>query len=443
MSICIRKINLIFILLILIPFMVACEKKDDKIEQLSSTLPVIYIETKNTIASYEIYEPATITVDAMMDMYDLTDSNAGIRLRGHSTSNFEKKPYRIKFENDQALLGLGKGPSKSWVLLADYMDQSLMRNYITYKMAKRIMRTSFVSDVTFVEVVINHVHKGVYLLAEQTHVNPYRVDIDESGVKEPDIVDTGYLLELEVDENRRLDSGVFMTDWIDVLGYTNTDIRFTWENAFTYSTSYEIAYYTIKSDAKNPLQVEFIQQSLVSLYDAVYVAKTYDSIKQVLDINSAVDMYILQLITNDYDNNFSSNFLYKDQAGKFIFGPPWDFDLTYGNHYLNRSSSSINLHHLLYELGNQAWFITLVIDRLNELDTTELSLFDYLNQEIETIQNTYEVELLRNYQLWQDTRRTDGWHIIYNHYDTYDEAVEDLVSWIEERWQFICSYLDV
>ena len=54
-----------------------------------------------------------------------------IRGRGQGSWGMDKNPYKIKLEEKADLFGMGK--SRTWVLLANYFDESLMRNWIDRK----------------------------------------------------------------------------------------------------------------------------------------------------------------------------------------------------------------------------------------------------------------------------------------------------------------------
>ncbi len=52
----------------------------------------------------------------------------------------EKKPYRIKFDKKQVMLGLNNDLSaKSWVLLAEYVDKTLLINTTAFFMGNEIL----------------------------------------------------------------------------------------------------------------------------------------------------------------------------------------------------------------------------------------------------------------------------------------------------------------
>jgi hypothetical protein len=397
------------------------------------TMPVVTIDFEG-IPTKDTYVPCTISVVNEQGVLEIELAEAEIRLRGHSTLNFAKKPYRIKFETRTSPLNLGSGPARSWVLLAEYVDQSLLRNDTTYRLARRLLGTSFSTDATHVEVTVNGVFQGVYLLAEQTQIAKYRIDLAESGVDDP-----GYLLELESDQSRRDEEGTYLIDWFDIPGYTNNDVIYGWWNMHEYFLSYDAAYYVIKSDATSFEQIAFIQNDMKGLYDAVYQIQTEKAVTELIAIDSAVDMYILQLLTNDYDHNYSSNFLYKDKGKKIIFGPPWDYDLAYGNHVLNTETDTIHVHHLLYELSTQSWFQRLVKTRWNAINEEEI--FIIVEEEIRTTYERYEDSFQKDYELWNSTRTGSDWHGIYRTFDSPEEAMEQMLEFIDRRLDFIEAYI--
>ena len=414
---------------------------EETLLSLETKFPILYLNTSNLpIDSHDTYTPAMFTMKHSDESLSFDRLTGGIRLRGHSTSNFDKKPYRIRFDEEIQPLGLGDGPSRVWVLLAEYVDMSMFRNYATFKIANELLRTSFSASSAFVEVVLNNVHQGVYLLTEQTQVGDYRVAIDKTGEDDITMLDTGYLLELETDPDRRNLEGLHMESWIHVPGYSRLDVDINWSNIAQYYFSPLSGFYVIKSDALSPSQIQYIQDYLVSVYDAIYVDRTQETIGSLIDISSAVDMYLLELITDNLDYNFSSNFIYKDQAGKLVFGPPWDHDLAFGNHYQSLSTEEIHLFHLLYELSLMPWFQELVKARFNEINQKSDSLLLNVMMEIESMSALYAMEFERNHALWEHTRRDDGWHVIYSKYSSQEEALDDFTSWFTQRIEFLESY---
>jgi hypothetical protein len=164
-------------------------------------LPIIHITTKDSqdILKKEYYS-SMIDVANCNDSYKLNGIEAGVKVRGNSTSWGEEKPYRIKFTNKkQGMLGLHNGKEyKSWVLLKT--GWAVAMDYLGFNLAHKIYESSYfdyyTSDATYVHVIVNGYYKGLYLLCEQNQVNEGRVDVYENKSKDKD-TKVGYMIELD------------------------------------------------------------------------------------------------------------------------------------------------------------------------------------------------------------------------------------------------------
>ena len=276
-------------------------------------LPKINVNTLNNalINSKETYTSATISVDNCESDYLISEAPAGIKLRGNGTLGADKKPYRIKFENKQAMLGLNEGAkAKSWVLLAEYYDYSMLRNALAFSLGDSLMngRGYYSSDFTHINLFINGIYNGVYLLCEQQQVNKNRVDIYEPELNETSL-NIGYFMEMD--------------------NYANNDEKFIVGNS-----SYE-AYdiygnkgniperkYSLKSDFYTPEQKMFASKYMNGVHDIMYnaifqkkyytfnenydlvssnYASVYETLNAVMDIDSLIRSYILEEFMKDVD----------------------------------------------------------------------------------------------------------------------------------------------
>lgn len=155
-------------------------KKIAQCSMICSKLPVLYIDTEGgqDITSRDVYLSADLKVQGC-DKYNSSNSTlytgkAEIKGRGHSTwKRFDKKPYKIKLDKKTDLFGLGK--NKHWVLLANYIDESGMRNMLASYYGKVLGTTAM--DGLWVDVVLNGKSIGMYQLSEQVRVDKNRVDI--------------------------------------------------------------------------------------------------------------------------------------------------------------------------------------------------------------------------------------------------------------------------
>lgn len=253
------------------------------------------------------------------------DYNVGLRLRGNSTFSEMKKPYRIKFAEKQSLFGLKK--NKSWVLLAEYFDQSYIRNFTAFTLAKGVISTLADDDKYFaptghhVALVINDEFKGLFLLCEQMDENKGRAEVknDEAFENVESKTDFPFLIEMDNQAFKEGVTGVdnFYTDYdfqpveikypeADERGKTETS-----DKVFDYIKEYVNAVcYLLKNGGT--VEVSFKANPV--------------SLEQLVDIDSFVDYYLLTEITHCSDSIWKSIYMHKSTDGLLKMGPIWDFD---------------------------------------------------------------------------------------------------------------------
>ena len=97
-----------------------------------------------------------------------------IKGRGNSTWNADKKPYNIKLDSKTDLFGMGK--NKSWCLLANATEVSMIRNQLAYDFARGI-GIDTTSPTRHVNLYLNGEYAGLYLLTEKVDIGENRIDI--------------------------------------------------------------------------------------------------------------------------------------------------------------------------------------------------------------------------------------------------------------------------
>lgn len=317
-----------------------------RVRVLSETMPILHVQANGVaIKSKEEYVPCRISLDAENDQHDLTDLSAGIRVRGNSTSRRPKKPYRIKFDSKQNLLGMNNGAEcKSWVLLAEYQDDSMVRTSSCLSLAEMIL-SEYSSDWRYVSLYIDGEYAGVYSLCEQSQINENRIDIEEAGA-ESDALASGYLFELDASPPH--DGKIS----VSYLGFDITDLEGKeYKRATNDDSIYGLMRYSLKNDSYSDAQFAFasryIQNVLKILYYATYEGVYYtlneqaalipssytsaeDAISAVIDIDSFVRMYIFSELICNADEYKKSFYMYvdfsEDGTGLLTFTCPWDFD---------------------------------------------------------------------------------------------------------------------
>jgi hypothetical protein len=304
----------------------ALQQVAGKLPPALTTLPELRITTRDAapILSKEIYVEATFLLTNPALSNEPVALNGKIRGRGHSTWDQPKKPYKVQFSNDASYAKvndfLGMRKNRNWVLLADYLDRSLLRNKLALSLANTGAFTDglkWTPSAQHVEVVLNGEYAGVYLLAEDIRIDPARLDIRKMSTK-PAVgdVDGGYIVEVDVRYFECYNQGGVNLQHVTPRGV--------------------------------PLCVDKPDEEDITPAQLAYVKAFVDAVEQdlydlgsVRRINAAsfADWYLLQELFRNNDAAFvTSDFMWKDTdaaaapADRLLnMGPIWDFDLSAGN----------------------------------------------------------------------------------------------------------------
>ena len=346
------------------------------------TLPILRIDTTDghDIVDKEYYKSCTITLENCSDPLQFEDVSASIRVRGNSTAVTEKKPFRIKFDKKRNMLGLNDGAKcKSWCLMADYYDYSLMRNSLSFRMCDVLLDGySFASDCAWVEVYVNGDYRGVYLLCEQTQINKHRVNIYEKADDETS-VEIGYLM---VGQGGRTDEPNTVQIGFGGLPITDregTTMGFGGGNFSLSSGDYtkeqidfcakvvgNIAYLCSAAIGQNEYYELDDNWELVpktSFEGTTEAEKQIETISAYVDIESAVRIYMTDEIVKNLDSGTYNMYidLSPDGAKKLTFGPPWDYDFALANTKYNSTHSPKGMYAANFSYSDgmrvNTWFV--------------------------------------------------------------------------------------
>ncbi len=275
-----------------------------RVEILRETLniPVVHIETENKaeITSKSQYVSATFSMTGG-EYPSLAETHIRIRGRGNSSWKWDKKPYKIHFDQPTSLLGLPEG--EEWALVSNYADKSLMRNHLAQVMASTLS-FDYSPTQAFVDVFLNGEYLGVYTLGEHLEAGAGRVEVEY----DPGAVDCGYFLEA---------GGVVSGVDVKGMNYFHADLL-----KFVLIKSPE--YTTLTSE-----QFQFIKDYFQKTNAAIKKGEGYE---KYLDMESVIDWLIMTELTCNTDCSWRRSTYFKKNPGeKLVMGPVWDFDLAFGN----------------------------------------------------------------------------------------------------------------
>ena len=370
-----------------------------KAEFLLSAIPELTITTTDPsiaeIPSKDYYLEGTLAVNGRGGYEDYTGKTE-VKGRGNSTWGYPKKPYRLKLNKKAEICGLGK--AKNYVLLANHLDPTLMLNSVAFKIC-RLLELPFTNHAIPVDVVLNGIYKGSYLLTEQIEVKENRVDLDENN-------SVMWELDSYWDDEPKFKSTAFNLPVMVKDPDLTTEQFEYWKKDFNAFTT---------QFAKEPLE----GNSYVDMIDIESVAKF---------------LITFNLVHNMEINHPKSVFLHKEGNGKYVMGPIWDFDWAYdyegtSNHFGRYNtplfSSSMNgvgtafFQRFLQDSRVKAIYKRTWQDfKNNKLD----ALLQYVDDYAVMLKPSVE----RNSELWENTR-------------SFDTKVKELKTWLRNRADYIDS----
>lgn len=222
----------------------------------------------------------------------LDDHHAAVRGRGHSSLSKPKTPFALKLSRAASLLGLPRG--RRWVLLANFMDHSLLRNRLALAVAREAS-SEWTPRGHSVWVVQNGRPMGCYLLTQQIEAGPNAVQVARRG---------GFLVEMDAYPSRR----------------------------YSFYTPLRRLPVHVKSPRRpTRRQRAHIEAHLAATERALYAERpNLATLDSLLALDSFVDYYLVQeLCQNAECNGPRSTYLFLARDHRLHAGPAWDFDLAF------------------------------------------------------------------------------------------------------------------
>jgi subtilisin-like proprotein convertase family protein len=296
----------------------------------SSNLPLLFINTNGQSIGTSTILVDFAVVDNAGSRNAITDARNGyngkckLNIRGSSSLIFEKKAYKIDLTTNDGrtpiyapLLGM---PAESdWVLTPGYSDKTLLRNALSQHVFQNMGHYS--PRTRFVEVFLNNDYVGVYTFLEKPKRGLTRVNVDKltSVDNSYPYLTGGYIIQI----NRSDDLG-----WWSLypgISLGSPEPKFYYQ--YVYPNAEEI---TVP-------QKNYIKAVMDSLETALNGPNFSDPVKgyrKFIDVDSFVDLFILNEFSKNIDGYKLSTYLYKDNVlagGKIHCGPAWDYDIAWKN----------------------------------------------------------------------------------------------------------------
>ena len=317
----------------------------------------------------------------------------------------------VKLDSKGSFFGMKK--HKRWVLLANFMDRTMMRNIVAMKVSS-MTSLDWTPSCTPVELVLNGTHKGNYLLIEQVRVDKDRVPATD-----------GFMLECDFHYDNEI-------QWIDPHGRC---VQF--ENGIPFSIKYP------DEEDITPDQIASIKEYVSETAEILYGEDFADPEKGYasrMDVDSFIDYWIVFEVMGNHElGNPGSVYFHKSEEGKLKAGPCWDFD--WG--ILSYNTSPQAQYGLIN--GKAIWYARLFEDpafkakvkaRFEELLPQLETIPSYIDEMKKTLSESAKL----NFKMWdpsQDASMNGGYIINGDEWMTFSSAVDKIKSIYTERLQII------
>lgn len=417
-------------------------------------LPLVIIDTKGQELDFVEEKLASMKIIDHEGGHNHLDGEATletdllIKMRGNTSSRFDKKQYRLTFVDTSTYTGdtsqlqqlehvshkvMGMPSESEWILNGPFLDKTLMRNYIMYNLSGEIM--DWTPNVRYCEVFLDGEYKGVYIMLETVKADKNRVNL--SFVNE-NVAGTDYIVARE----RVGDTSYPLNNFGTYSGKTQNELG--------------VVYPGIRS-GRTEEHLEYVRQDIGAAEKMLY-SLDYDDLKigyrSALDVESFVDYFLLNEFSMNVDGGGLSTYMNKEVRSGFQMGPVWDFNNGFDNY------EYYTLDYEEFYMVSKPWYVMLfrdeefveqVINRYHLLRQETLS-DARLDQIIDDTITFLGPAIARNDAVWGYSYQ-DGWLDNYDmdlqplNYDRnpkdYGEAVEQLKDSVHKRGAFLDEYIHV
>ena len=327
--------------------------------QINRELPCLHVRPDKLIEGKSEY------VQTYVELFDKTPGSTGegwwdsaekgkieMRGRGNSTWGLPKKPFRLKFTEDFSPIGLNHAKEKSWVIMSQDMDKSLIRNCIAFEYSRILFNAAenyhhekalnFTPCMQLINVYftgwyyysdtgqtkyLDGEYFGVYQMSDQMQRKSGRIEVDKlkaSDGADPEKITGGYIIETDIHEG----------------------------NHYSPRKGVKMTYKYPEDDDYDPAQYEYITNFIGTAENALYSSSFKDpdnGWRRYMDEKTLADYIILKELVQDMAG-YTSTYMYKRRGvDKLFFGPVWDCDKGWDNdrrvpHWQYQPLSSLMIH---------------------------------------------------------------------------------------------------
>lgn len=380
-------------------------------------------------AKEETYDLAVITIidasGSIKPRHELTT----IRGRGNSTWYSQKRAFRLKFPSKTKLLAKADGTNeyanaKSWTLIANAIDKSLIRNSLATEIGKYV-GLPYNAAYKFVDLVINGEYWGSYYIGDHIQVDADRVNIDSNE---------GWFMEM-VFGNSFEEAPMIHANLSNDISNVSINIK----NPEVDNDDSSDPAITDIADWFNNTLAPTMNQYAVDIHSEENGMRTY------VDIETLIDYVITSELTGNYDACIS-NYIYKDKTdSKLKFGPIWDNDLSFGNYGETQNKHIYNTGKadyapfgmLVQKFFSDAVFMKAYKRKWDKLNANN-NIVSFINDKVSTISSSISCSWEDNSTRWPLSQQLISWGgLTYDNNADYSTVLQDITDYVSAHTSWL------
>ncbi len=395
----------------------------------TSNLPIFKIEIDTLLTETKTFATYKLIYNTENRINNITDqpTNLGkikIKIRGQISKSFPKQSYSIttysKKNKKQNISLLGMPKEHDWVLYGPFVDYSLIRNVLVYKLYEEM---GYYSPKTkFCELVINNDYRGIYILTENIKKSKNRINISKPQLENNDTIKS-FIIKLDKGEN------------------------IVWKSPYNAQidtgTGKWFSYVYPSPKKMSEIQKKSIEQFVTNFETSLLNNTNW---KEYIDINSFVDFLIINELTKNIDAYRLSTYLYKDENSKLKIGPVWDFNFSLG---LTNHNDGYKTDGLIFENNIVPfWWKKFIKDDefkhilKNRWKQLRNSIFSEtnLNKQIDFNQNILNEAIDRDFTKWDYIANKNEFR--YFAATDHNSEILYIKNWLKNRTLYLDKYFN-
>ncbi len=410
-------------------------------------LPLMHINTNGQkipdepriVAEMGLINNGDGAINSIDDPWNEYSGLISIERRGESSKEFAKKSFSIELQNadgsnnNDSILGLPE--ENDFVLYGPFSDRTLVKNVLSYELFRRTGR--WAPRTRFIEVILNGEYEGVYVLTEKLKRDENRVDIDKltsDDVALPEL-SGGYILRR--DKLNKLSD----EEWW----------RSPVEQPFHERMWYE--YYDPEIADLTSDQASYIRDWMEN-FDEVMSGSNFgdpeNGYRKYIKTKSFIDLMFLNEISKGIDNYLFSNYFHKENdadGGQLVAGPPWDYNLGYGNLDYGDSWNAKESYGWCYPQGGRIYWYERLMEDTHYMNKTycrwtehregiysDENIMDIIDSCVQTLGDAADRNFVRF-----PTLGNYVWPSIEPYPETFEGEIDKLKTWLIERLAWMDS----